>query len=221
MQEIFKRIQDKSPAFEAYIKNRGFTSEEVEPFNLGFYRYKSTDWHKFKLLKKHDESIFLPVYDDMLHPVGFELRSTKPGNKEHYKYTNPSARYCFFGFTKQALQEIFDTETVFLTEGTFKTIAFSLWKKNVLGLQNNKVNESQKIFLRRYVKNIYLCFDFDKYGLWGQKKVQEELTEAGFNVKIFEYIRGLDGVKDADDLMNKLGKERFLRTLEKRFKEIT
>lgn len=219
MKEIFERCKVKGKVFDSYIKERGFLLGDVEPFNLGLYRYKPSDWLSYKFVKAADESIFLPIYDDMLNPSGFELRTTK-NLKLHAKYYDPNARYYFFGFTKESLQEIFDTETVFLTEGTFKTIAFSRWKKNVLGLMNNKVTESQKIFLRRYVKNIYLCFDFDKWGLIMQKNIVEELTKEGFNAKIFPHVVGSDGVKDADDLMKKLGRDKFIRTMERRFKEL-
>lgn len=219
MEEIFNRCKIRNDLFYSYIQQRGFLLEDIEPFNLGFYRYKLTDWQNYKFAKVSDQSIFLPIYDDIFQPVGFELRTTK-SLKLHAKYYDPKARYYFFGFTKDSLQEIFKTETVFLTEGTFKTIAFSLWKKNVLGLMNNKITDSQKIFLRRYVKNIYLCFDFDKWGLIMQKNMEEELSKEGFNARIFPHIVGSDGVKDSDDLMRKLGRERFTRTMEKRFKEL-
>jgi len=219
MQEMFKRCKAKGEVFENYIKSRGFLPEDIEPFNLGLYRYKVTDWERYRFVKGSDNSIFLPIYDDRLEPAGFELRTTKD-IKLHAKYYDPKSRYYFFGFTKLGLQEIFDTETVFLTEGTFKTIAFSLWRKNVLGLMTNKITDTQKIFLRRYVKKIYLCFDFDKWGLIQQKTVVEELNKEGFQARLFPHVVASDHEKDADALMKKLGRDKFIRTLEKRFQGV-
>lgn len=198
--------------FVKYIKNRGFELEDVKDFKLGYYTKNLFYEKKFGIPNFFSSAVVLPIFDDMLHPVGFELRSIK--SKAHFKHYG-KGRYHFFGMTDECLDEIYKTKTVFLTEGTFDKIALSLWKPNVLSLMTNKISDKHLKFLKRYVKNIYLCFDWDKWGIIQQKNWTQRIIEQGFNVENFPYIKGSDRVKDANKLLEKLGKERFIRTLKK------
>ena len=221
---FIQRCSDTSdPAYADYIKSRGFEVDDLKDFKLGFYRWSFADGKNLKIARVFDKSILLPCYDDVPIPVGFELRTTV--GKGHYKQHDHGGRYHFFGMTERALDAIFTTEEVFLTEGTFDTAAFSLWKPNVLSLMTNKITEQHLLFLKRYVKRMYLCFDVDK---WGAIQQEKEMTSLGLLASKFVYLKVTDTyvvdgkpkrAKDANDLLKGLGKSKFIKTLNTRFND--
>jgi DNA primase len=87
-------------------------------------------------------------------------------------------------------------------------------------LMTNKVNSQHLVFLRRYVKSIYLCMDLDKAGMTQQKFVFENLKKAGFRVKKIPYLTGNDKVKDANDFLKVYGRDRLVREFTLRFKGV-
>jgi len=206
----------QTPAYLDYIKSRGLDLDDVKPFNLGYYTWNVRDEKQFQIPRMFHNSIVFPVYDE-LQPIGFELR--RLDIKRHYKWfsTKPD-RYKFFGMTKSALESIYETEEVYLTEGTFDCITFSLWRPNVLALMTNKVSDEQHIFLRRYVKKAYLCLDMDKWGLIQANKIYQSPITSGVQFRIFEYLRANDGANDANKYLQNSGKENLIRTLNIRWK---
>lgn len=229
---FIERSRDTSdPQFTAYIKGRGFEVADVADFKLGFYKWAYPDYKKLNLPKVFDKSILLPCYDDLFSPIGFELRTTV--GKSHFKEHDEAGRYHFFGMTERALDAIYSTETVFLTEGTFDDIALSLWKPNILSLMSNKISDGHLLFLKRYVKKVYCCFDQDKWGMIRQtstvrqSRMEKDLFGPGIQVAKFEYIKASDTfknaageikrAKDANDLLVGLGKDKFIKTISRRF----
>ena len=216
-QKHINNINDSE--FIEYIdKQRNLRLEDIIPYGVGYYRWVSSDKANYKIQPFFDKSVFLPIFDDLLNPVGFELRSIK--EKNHFKYFVPEARYHFYGLNKRSLDSIWETETVFLTEGTFDAMTLGIWKPNVLSLMTNKISQNQKVFLKRYVKNIYLCLDWDRGGIREEKYIIEDLQNYGFNVKKFPYILGIYNVKDANQFLKKIGRDNFLRKINLRFKEM-
>jgi len=216
-QKHINNINDSE--FIEYIdKQRNLRLEDIIPYGVGYYRWVSSDKANYKIQPLFDKSVFLPIFDDLLNPVGFELRSIK--EKNHFKYFVPEARYHFYGLNKRSLGSIWETETVFLTEGTFDAMTLGIWKPNVISLMTNKISQNQKVFLKRYVKNIYLCLDWDRGGIREEKYIIEDLQNYGFNVKKFPYILGIDDVKDANQFLKKIGRDNFLRKINLRFKEM-
>jgi DNA primase len=206
----------KSKVLIDYVASRGLTLEDVKPFNLGYYTWNVRDEKTFAVPRMFNNSIVFPVYDE-LQPVGFELR--RLDIKRHYKWFTPKPdRYKFFGMTKTALESIYETEEVFLTEGTFDQITLSLWRPNVLALMTNKVSEEQHIFLKRYVKKAYLCLDFDKWGIIQAQKIYQSPITTNVQFHLFEYLRASDGANDANKYLQNAGKDNLLRTLNLRWK---
>jgi DNA primase len=201
--------------FRDYISSRGLSVADVEPFKLGFYKKNHKDCMDFGIPKSIDSAVLLPMFDDLLQPVGFELRSTK--QKRHHKWIAPDSRFQFFGLNQRSLESIWSFEEVFLVEGTFDAISFSLFKPNVLSLMGNKLSAGHIRFIQRYAKTVWFCLDKDKWGMIMQDKMSAELRSKGMNVGSMEAIVFSDGVKDANDLLKKLGRDRFLRTLSQRY----
>lgn len=206
-----------APEFKKYIEEgRGLTVSDVAPYELGFFRHSYQDYKDYKIPKALDKSIVLPVFDDLHQPIGFELRTTE--GKQHFKFFDPNGRFFFFGLTPITLAEIFNTETVFLAEGTFDTITFGLWKKNSLGIMTSKLSEKHFTFLRRYVKTVYLCLDFDPVGKQQEPFMVAALKKAGFDVHVFNSLIQRDQVKDANAYIKKYGRQKFLTEMSGRFR---
>lgn len=213
--DFFRRhLNPEDPSFKGYIESRGLSAHDVSPFGLGLYRKNIKDCYEFGIPRSIESAIILPMYDDLLQPVGFELRSTQ--QKRHHKWIMPEARFHFFGLNERSLNEIWLTEEVFLVEGTFDAISFSLFKPNVLSLMGNKLSAGQQKFLKRYAKVVWFCLDKDKWGMIMQDKMSAELKNIGISIGSMDAIVFSDGVKDANDLLKKLGRERFIRTISQR-----
>ncbi len=215
LQDFFRRHQRADdPEFQKYIESRGLLVSDVEPFGLGIYQKNLKDCADFGIPRSLDSAVILPMYDDLLQPVGFELRSTKV--KRHHKWISPEARFHFFGINQRSIEEIWNTEEVFLVEGTFDAVSFSLFKPNVLSLMGNKLSAGQIKFLKRYAKTVWFCLDKDKWGMIMQEKMSAELKSKGVAIGRMDALVFSDGVKDANDLLKKLGRDRFIRTLSQR-----
>lgn len=215
--DFFRRhLNAGDPIFQSYVGSRGLSVDDVAPFGLGIYRKNIKDCGDFGIPRSIESAIILPMYDDLLQPIGFELRSTQ--QKRHHKWISPEARFHFFGLNERSLNEIWNTEEVFLVEGTFDAVSFSLFKPNVLSLMGNKLSAGQLKFLKRYTKTVWFCLDKDKWGMIMQDKMSAELKSKGINTGSMDAIVFSDGVKDANDLLKKLGRDRFIRTISQRYR---
>jgi DNA primase len=207
-------LNSEDPEFRSYIGSRGLLVDDVVSFGLGIYRKNANECTEFGIPRTIEKAIILPMYDDLLQPIGFELRSTQ--QKRHHKWISPEARFHFFGLNRRSLDEIWKTEEVFLVEGTFDAVSFSLFRPNVLSLMGNKLSAGQLKFLKRYAKTVWFCLDKDKWGMIMQDKMSAELKAKGISIGSMDAILFSDGVKDANDLLKKLGRERFIRTISQR-----
>lgn len=209
-----KHSNPEDGEFKNYIEMRGLNVTDTQPFNLGFYKKNLKDCNDFSIPRNIDSAIILPMYDDLLQPVGFELRSTQ--QKRHHKWIAPDSRFQFFGLNQRSLNSIWQTEEVFIVEGTFDAISFSLFTPNVLSLMGNKLSQGQISFLKRYAKTVWFCLDRDKWGVIMQDKMSAELRARGVSLGTMDAITYSDGVKDANDLLKKLGRDRFIKILVQR-----
>lgn len=220
LQQFLARHSNVSaPEFRKYIEEgRGLTVADAAAYRLGFFKQTYQDFKDYKIPKKFDNSIVLPVFDDMHQPIGFELRTIE--GKTHFKFYDPNGRYFFFGMNPITLEEIFKTEEVFLAEGTFDTITFGLWKRNSLGIMTSKLSEKQLTFLRRYVKRVFLCLDYDPVGKQQEPFMVHALKQVGLEVRIFNSLVQRDQVKDANAYIKKYGRQKFLTEMNNRFQFI-
>jgi len=145
------------------------------------------------------ERIIFPIFDELGHIKGIETRALdkeamkvlKPEYKEKFKdlidnLSDTSVRYskfyldksrysaCFFGLPN-SLKTIWDTRTLFLTEGIFDCLTLLKLYPNCLASLTANVNKYQIDWLRRYVNKIIFLFDGDKKGKEAVEKLKERL----------------------------------------------
>lgn len=160
-------------------------------------------------------------YDRIMWPiihagcvVGFAGRTMHDGPAKFLNSTNSSI------FTKtsnlfglhQNRESILENKYAILTEGYFDVIG--LWDHgvtNALATCGTTLSKDHVSILKRYTKNIILCFDGDTAGKKATNAALSHLQNKGFKVSIIELPSG----KDPDEYIAEHGKDKFLSLAKK------
>ena len=221
-------------ACQIYLKNRGFRSNIVNTFMLGFAKnswddllnyvknkdYLLDDIENLGLIKKSQNGIYYDKYRNrLIFPIinhygkvigfgGRSIDSTMP------KYLNSpesqvfKKRYNLYGlniFKKQSNKDII------LVEGYM----------DVIGLNNQGIDQAvaslgtsltsdQAKLLKRYAKNVYICYDEDNAGIKATDRAIEILLDEGIKPNIISLEKGLD----PDDFVKKYGRDAFIKKMD-------
>lgn len=225
-------LTDKS--CQIYLKNRGFRSNIVNTFMLGFAKnswddllnyvkkkdYLLDDIENLGLIKKSQNGkyydkyrnrLIFPIINHYGKVIGFggrSIDSTMP------KYLNSpesqvfKKRYNLYGlniFKKQSNKDII------LVEGYM----------DVIGLNNQGIDQAvaslgtsltsdQAKLLKRYAKNVYICYDEDNAGIKATDRAIEILLDEGIKPNIISLEKGLD----PDDFVKKYGRDAFIKKMD-------
>lgn len=221
-------------ACQIYLKNRGFKSNIVNTFMLGFAKnswddllsyvknkdYLLDDIENLGLIKKSQNGkyydkyrnrLIFPIINHYGKVIGFggrSIDSTMP------KYLNSpesqvfKKRYNLYGlniFKKQSNKDII------LVEGYM----------DVIGLNNQGIDQAvaslgtsltsdQAKLLKRYAKNVYICYDEDNAGIKATDRAIEILLDEGIKPNIISLEKGLD----PDDFVKKYGRDAFIKKMD-------
>lgn len=221
-------------ACQIYLKNRGFRSNIVNTFMLGFAKnswddllsyvkkkdYLLDDIENLGLIKKSQNGkyydkyrnrLIFPIINHYGKVIGFggrSIDSTMP------KYLNSpesqvfKKRYNLYGlniFKKQSNKD------VILVEGYM----------DVIGLNNQGIDQAvaslgtsltsdQAKLLKRYAKNVYICYDEDNAGIKATDRAIEILLDEGIKPNIISLEKGLD----PDDFVKKYGRDAFIKKMD-------
>lgn len=221
-------------ACQIYLKNRGFRSNIVNTFMLGFAKnswddllsyvkkkdYLLDDIENLGLIKKSQNGkyydkyrnrLIFPIINHYGKVIGFggrSIDSTMP------KYLNSpesqvfKKRYNLYGlniFKKQSNKDII------LVEGYM----------DVIGLNNQGIDQAvaslgtsltsdQAKLLKRYAKNVYICYDEDNAGIKATDRAIEILLDEGIKPNVISLEKGLD----PDDFVKKYGRDAFIKKMD-------
>ena len=218
-------------AGQTYLKNRGFRSNIVNTFMLGFAKnswddlisyvkekdYLLDDIENLGLIKKSQNGkyydkyrnrLIFPIINHYGKVIGFggrSIDSTMP------KYLNSpesevfKKRYNLYGlniFKKQSNKDII------LVEGYMDVIGLNNQgiDQAVASLGTSLTNDQAKL-LKRYAKNIYICYDEDNAGIKATDRAIEILLDEGIKPNIISLEKGLD----PDDFVKKYGRDAFIK----------
>lgn len=221
-------------AGQIYLKNRGFRSNIVNTFMLGFAKnswddllsyvkkkdYLLDDIENLGLIKKSQNGkyydkyrnrLIFPIINHYGKVIGFggrSIDSTMP------KYLNSpesqvfKKRYNLYGlniFKKQASKDII------LVEGYMDVIGLNNQgiAQAVASLGTSLTNDQAKL-LKRYAKNVYICYDEDNAGIKATDRAIEILLDEGIKPNIISLEKGLD----PDDFVKKYGKDAFIKKMD-------
>ncbi len=202
-----------------YFKERGFTQETIDTFELGYSPDKweaftskaIKDGYKLEFLEKTGLSIvkeekqfdrfkgrvMFPIVSMSGRILGFGGR-TLSNNKKTAKYLNSPESLIYhkskvlYGIY-QAKQFIAKEDNCYLVEGYTDVIQFhQKGVKNVVSSSGTALTSDQIRLINRLSKNITVLFDGDAAGLRASIRGIDLILEQGMNVKICTFPEGED-----------------------------
>ena len=188
-----------------YVKNKDYLLDDIE--NLGLIKKSQNG----KYYDKYRNRLIFPIINHYGKVIGFggrSIDSTMP------KYLNSpesqvfKKRYNLYGlniFKKQSNKDII------LVEGYM----------DVIGLNNQGIDQAvaslgtsltsdQAKLLKRYAKNVYICYDEDNAGIKATDRAIEILLDEGIKPNIISLEKGLD----PDDFVKKYGRDAFIKKMD-------
>ena len=231
----YSNLLKNSNAFE-YFTKRQLSEKTIKIFGLG---YSLNEWdgllkHLIKkgysndlilksglIVKDNNNNryydrfrnrIMFPVFDIKGKVIGFGGRvfdDSKP------KYLNsPETPVFFKGTNLYGLKYIIKSaipENIIIVEGYMDCIALHQHGiLNVCASLGTALTLDQAKLLRRYSKDIYICYDADSAGRAATLRGLDILTKVECNVKIISIQKG----KDPDEFIKLYGKDEFLKLIE-------
>ncbi|SDG68957.1 DNA primase [Psychroflexus sediminis] len=203
----------------SYFKNRGFTSETIEKFDLG---YSPNEWqaftdtalekgYKLEYLEKTGLSIvkgekrfdrfkgrvMFPIHSMSGRVLGFGGRILT-NDKKQAKYLNSPESEVYhkskvlYGLY-QAKQTIAKADKCYLVEGYTDVIQFNQTGiENVVASSGTALTPEQIRLISRLTNNITVLFDGDAAGLRASIRGIDLILEQGMNVKVCLFPEGED-----------------------------
>jgi len=216
-----------------YMTGRGLTPQTLIRFGIGFadetwdslYRYftdqgvepallvelglisKSTK-SEGKYYDKFRNRVMFPIINTRGKVIGFGGRVLDDGTP---KYLNSPESSIFlkknnlFGLNLTR-QEINKKDCAILVEGYMDVISlYQAGVRNVSASLGTALTENQAAMLKRYTKNVILCYDSDGAGRAAALRGMDILRAAGCRVKVMHVTDG----KDPDEFVKKNGADAF------------
>ncbi|OBX25185.1 DNA primase [Gelidibacter algens] len=219
----FQKILHKTDPGKAiglsYFKERGFTNETINTFNLG---YSLDEWQAFtdEALKKGYQLEFLEKtgltivkeekrFDRFKGRVMFPIHSMSGrilgfggrilgADKKAAKYLNSPESEVYhkskilYGLF-HAKQSIAKEDNCYLVEGYTDVIQFhQTGIKNVVASSGTALSPEQIRLINRLTKNITVLFDGDAAGIRASVRGIDLILEQGMNVKVCSFPNGED-----------------------------
>ncbi len=221
--KYFQKILHKTDPGKAiglsYFKERGFTSETIKKFELGycldewdaFTREALAEGYKLEFLEKTGLSIvkgekqfdrfkgrvMFPIHSMSGRVLGFGGRILS-NDKKAAKYLNSPESEIYhkskvlygINYAKQAIAK---EDNCFLVEGYTDVIQFhQTGIENVVSSSGTALTSEQIRLINRLTKNITVLFDGDAAGLRASLRGIDLILEQGMNVRICTFPEGED-----------------------------
>ena len=218
----------------AYLKKRNIKTETIEKFKLGYSGNSEKFCKYFKNLGYNEKDlmsagfinergknkflnrIMIPIQNEKGNVVGFGARNLSE-NQKYAKYINTKEtevfkkRECLFGlnFAKNS-----GSKEIILVEGFFDAIMLHQnGIDNAVASLGTALTESQLKLIEKYTEELIFCFDQDYAGMCALERASKLAT---LKTELKIKVMSLPSVKDADQYVNKFGKESFLEVYNNR-----
>ncbi|HZR04727.1 MAG TPA: DNA primase [Candidatus Udaeobacter sp.] len=203
---------DEWDAFGSWARGRGYQTRDLITSGLAKTRddAESAPVESSRAYDRFRGRIIFPICNDVGEVIAFSGRLLKDAEGAA-KYLNSPETPLFrkgkvlFGLhkTKRALIE---ANCAVVCEGQLDLISlFEAGITNVVAPQGTAFTESQAHILKRYVKEVVLCFDADAAGHKAAERSLDALLQNDLIVRVAEMPAG----KDPDSLVRREGKEAF------------
>jgi len=208
LQEYFiSEIQsEKGTQSRSYLKDRGYSNEEVRYYGIGFISSDLASLNKYlssKNISEQDLSklgfkssnnnflfknrIMFPILNFKNEVIAYGGRSLDSFGP---KYINNSDSILYkknksLFFSQKFLKSVKEKSFVFIVEGYFDVLALNqLGYSNVVSASGTAFTINQLNILTRYTKKFLLCFDNDEAGLKATEKFLELKGQVSTQIEI-------------------------------------
>ncbi len=222
----------------SYFKERGFSDEIIESFNLG---YSLNVWDHFhqegiksgftkenleaaglivsKEIKIYDRfrgRVMFPIHNVTGKTIAFGARIlVSEAAKNQPKYLNSPETELYnksrvlYGLF-QSKQQIRQEDNCYLVEGYTDVISMhQVGVKNVVSSSGTALTEDQVKLIKRYTQNVTVLYDGDVPGIRASFRGIDILLEGGLNVRAVTFPDG----EDPDSYSHKLGATAYVHFL--------
>ncbi|MBP5405239.1 MAG: DNA primase [Clostridia bacterium] len=218
----------------AYIEKRGITPAMVTKFGLGYSNgyneiitelsalgYKREEMLKAGVIQEREGKFFdamanrlvFPIIDTFRNVIAFGGRVL--GKTDFAKYKNTDNTLLFvknrtlYGLNYiRALRYKERVADLIMVEGYMDTLALvQAGVKNVVASMGTSLTEEQAKLARRYVEDIYICYDGDAAGQNATLRGLEILKSHGLKVRVISLPNG----EDPDEIIKRAGVGEFLK----------
>lgn len=211
-----------------YLIDRGLTDETIKKFGLGYsdrggkglYRYLKKQGHDDSILKvsglfsfketdvydRFWNRVMFPIMDVNNRVIGFGGRVMGEGepkylNSPETKVFDKSRNLYGLNFAR-----ISRKSNIIICEGYTDVMALhQAGFANTVASLGTAFTSQQASLLKRYTKEVLLCYDSDEAGVRAALKAIEILRETGLNAKVID----LSPLNDPDDFIKDQGVEEF------------
>jgi len=203
-----------------YVNKRGLTEDTRQEFRIGYAKdswddlmrlmmsrgFTETEIFQAGLTVKKDsgngyydrfrDRVIFPIQDVHGNVIGFTARTLKA--EENAKYLNtPEGMLYHKGDILYALDkaksQIRQKNYAVVVEGNMDAVScHQAGFKNVVACSGTALTPAQISLLKRYSKNIALCFDQDEAGQNAARRTIDLLLAADVNIKIVQVVYGKD-----------------------------
>ena len=222
----------------SYFKERGFSDEIIESFNLG---YSLNVWDHFhqegiksgftkenleaaglivskenKIYDRFRGRVMFPIHNVTGKTIAFGARIlVSDAAKNQPKYLNSPETELYnksrvlYGLY-QSKQQIRQEDNCYLVEGYTDVISMhQVGVKNVVSSSGTALTEDQVKLIKRYTQNVTVLYDGDAPGIRASFRGIDILLEGGLNVRAVTFPDG----EDPDSYSHKLGATAYVHFL--------
>ena len=222
----------------SYFKERGFSDEIIESFNLG---YSLNVWDHFhqegiksgftkenleaaglivskenKIYDRFRGRVMFPIHNVTGKTIAFGARIlVSDAAKNQPKYLNSPETELYnksrvlYGLF-QSKQQIRQEDNCYLVEGYTDVISMhQLGIKNVVSSSGTALTKDQVKLIKRYTQNVTVLYDGDAPGIRASFRGIDILLEGGLNVRAVTFPDG----QDPDSYSHKLGATAYVHFL--------
>lgn len=214
----------------SYFKERGFSEETIETFQLGYSPDKSNALleaakkgkysveyiEKAGLIKRSGDRQFdffkgrviFPIHNLTGKPIAFGARTLKSDKKVAKYFNSPESELYYkskvlYGIY-QARSTIVKEDNCYLVEGYTDVISlYQAGIHNVVASSGTSLTSDQVRLIKRYTSNITILYDGDPAGIKASFRGIDIILEAGLNVKVILFPEG----EDPDSYARSVNKE--------------
>ena len=233
---FFKNLRKGPNPGLNYAAKRQLTKETLHDFGIGYAGedwtdlydhmkskgYEDKDLLRMGLVSQSGKRIYDKFRDRLIFPIwnvrgkviGFGGRILGDGEP---KYLNSQETPVFqkknnlYGLY-QGKSEIAKQDLAILVEGYIDVVSLhQAGVKNAVASLGTALTENQAQLLKRYTKNVVLCYDSDNAGIQAALRGMDVLKSQEMNVRVMHVTDG----KDPDDFIKEKGRDAFLELVDK------